>query len=108
MVMPKKEMIPEIASNDHASRKAPQHLTSFLSSLSFRAESSDEMRETFHEDNEEESRNLTPLRCPQALPLPPSCTPVFTIPAITDYSYRDSSLAPRMTAPQKGSIVSDV
>ena len=32
----------------------------------------------------------------------------MTIPVITDYSYQDASLALRMTAPQKGSIVSDV
>ena len=37
-------------------------------------------------------RNLPPLCCPLASPLPPSCRQVFTIIAVTSSMHRDSSL----------------
>ena len=77
--------------NDGPGRKSPQRVASFPAPmtpmqhrpLSFRAEGSTKMMKSFHEVSETESRNLPPLCCPLASPLPPSCRQVFTTIAVT-------------------------
>ena len=77
--------------NDDPGRKAPQRVASFPAPMTpmqhrppvISSGGQRKMMKSFHEVSETESRNLTPLCCPPASPLPPSCRQVFTIIAVT-------------------------